>query len=244
MVFLLLLLCKHYTNKSSNIQVRCRNILEYHYKGWQAMDMTYDNNFTRLCGSMYSAPVFSHSSRGQDFYVFPLEVERLSGNTDIINIVVRHEQLSDLPVDDSQKLWIEGQLRTFNNRHGEGAKLVITVLAKDLGFCDSEDENLVQLSGTLCKLPNLRTTPMGRDICDLMLAVNRRYGRSDYLPCICWGIKARQAANWTVGTHVQLQGRIQSRKYIKLTDGEPIEKTAFEVSVTEIQRTDENPESF
>ena len=190
------------------------------------MDMICDNNFTRLCGSMCGKPVYSHSSRSQQFYIFPLEVERLSGNRDVINVVVRQEQLAALSPEGSGKLWVEGQLRTFNNRHGQGAKLVITVLAK-------EDENLVQLSGTLCKTPNLRTTPMGRDICDLMLAVNRHYGRSDYLPCICWGLKAREAAGWTVGTHLALQGRIQSRRYIKLTEEGPVEKTAFEVSVTD-----------
>jgi len=197
------------------------------------MDMICDNNFTRLCGSMCGKPVYSHSSRSQQFYIFPLEVERLSGNRDVINVVVRQEQLAALSPEGSGKLWVEGQLRTFNNRHGQGAKLVITVLAKELGFCDGEDENLVQLSGTLCKTPNLRTTPMGRDICDLMLAVNRHYGRSDYLPCICWGLKAREAAGWTVGTHLALQGRIQSRRYIKLTEEGPVEKTAFEVSVTD-----------
>lgn len=199
------------------------------------MDMTYDSNYTRLCGSIAGNPVYSHSSRSQQFYIFPLEIERLSGNRDIINIVVRREQLAELTVQSSGKLWVEGQLRTFNNRHGQGAKLVITVLARQLGFCDGEDENLVQLMGTLCKAPNLRTTPMGRDICDLMLAVNRHYGRSDYLPCICWGIKAREASQWTVGTQLRLQGRIQSRNYIKLTEDGPVEKTAFEVSVTEIE---------
>lgn len=199
------------------------------------MDMTYDSNYTRLCGSIAGNPVYSHASRSQQFYIFPLEIERLSGNRDIINIVVRREQLAELTVQSSGKLWVEGQLRTFNNRHGQGAKLVITVLARQLGFCDGEDENLVQLMGTLCKAPNLRTTPMGRDICDLMLAVNRHYGRSDYLPCICWGIKAREASQWTVGTQLRLQGRIQSRNYIKLTEEGPVEKTAFEVSVTEIE---------
>ena len=199
------------------------------------MDMICDNNFTRLCGSMSGKPVYSHSSRSQQFYIFPLEVERLSGNRDVINIVVRQEQLAALSPDNQGKLWVEGQLRTFNNRHGQGAKLVITVLAKELGFCDGEDENLVQLSGTLCKAPNLRTTPMGRDICDLMLAVNRHYGRSDYLPCICWGARARDTALWTVGTVVRLEGRIQSRRYIKVTDRGVVEKTAFEVSVTEIE---------
>ena len=199
------------------------------------MDMTYDSNYTRLCGSIAGNPVYSHSSRSQQFYIFPLEIERLSGNRDIINIVVRREQLAELTVQSSGKLWVEGQLRTFNNRHGQGAKLVITVLARQLGFCDGEDGNLVQLMGTLCRAPNLRTTPMRRDICDLMLAVNRHYGRSEYLPCIRWGIKAREASQWTVGTQLRLQGRIQSRNYIKLTEEGPVEKTAFEVSVTEIE---------
>ena len=199
------------------------------------MDMISENNYTRLCGSMAGSPVFSHSGRSEQFYTFPLEIQRLSGNTDTVNIVLRRTQLALLEVGDCGKLRVTGQLRSFNNRRGEGARLVITVLARELEFCDGEDENLVYLSGTLCKAPNLRTTPMGRDICDLMLAVNRHYGRSDYLPCICWGIKAREAALWTVGTAVQLEGRIQSRRYIKLYDELAVEKTAFEVSVTEIE---------
>ena len=123
---------------------------------------------------------------------------------------------------------------SYNNKSGEGARLVITVFAKEIFLCSDDDENIIRLTGTLCKAPNRRTTPMGRDICDLMLAVNRRYGRSDYLPCITWGLTARKAAEWDTGTTVILTGRIQSRSYIKLTDGVPIEKTAFEVSVTDI----------
>lgn len=194
------------------------------------MDMTYENNYIRLCGTMAAAPAFSHTGRGERFYTFPLEVQRLSGNTDTVNIIVRETQLQLLEIQGQGKLCVTGQLRTYNNRRGDGAKLVITVLAKELCFCDGEDENTVLLTGTLCKTPNLRTTPMGRDICDLMLAVNRSYGRSDYLPCICWGIKAREAALWTVGTVIHIDGRIQSRRYIKLIDGEAVEKTAFEVS--------------
>ena len=199
------------------------------------MDMIYETNYIKLCGVMAGSPAYSHSGRGIQFYTFPLEIQRLSGNTDTVNIVLRREQLCELEAGDCGKLCVIGQLRTFNNRRGEGAKLVITVLAKELFFCDEPDENLVYLSGTLCKEPNLRVTPMGRDICDLMLAVNRRYGRSDYLPCICWGIKAREAALWTVGTSVRLEGRLQSRRYIKVTDSGPIERTAFEVSVTQAE---------
>ena len=198
------------------------------------MDMT-SSNFVRLCGSLAGRPVYSHSSRSQQFYSFPLEVLRLSGNSDIINVIIRQEQLAAAEAAEAGKLCVTGQLRTFNNRKGEGAKLVISVFAKELCLCDEEDSNLVQLYGTLCKEPNLRTTPMGRDICDLMLAVNRHYGRSDYLPCICWGLRARDAAEWRVGTVLRLEGRIQSRRYIKLTEEGAVEKTAFEVSVTEAE---------
>ncbi|MBQ2960875.1 MAG: single-stranded DNA-binding protein [Oscillospiraceae bacterium] len=196
------------------------------------MDMIYENNYIKLCGAVAAAPRYSHTGRGQQFFVFPLEVRRLSGNTDTVNIVLRREQLSQLETEEKENLCVIGQLRTWNNRRGEGAKLVITVLAKELYFCDGPDENLVQLTGTLCKSPNLRVTPMGRDICDLMLAVNRHYGRSDYLPCICWGIKAREAALWTVGTELRLEGRLQSRSYVKLTESGPMERVAFEVSIT------------
>ena len=199
------------------------------------MDMTTENNFAQLCGVMAGSPVYSHSSRGQDFYSFPLQVQRLSGNTDTLNVIVRREQLSQLETEEAEKLCVTGQLRTFNNRRGDGARLIITVFAKEIEFADGEDMNLVRLTGTICKDPNLRTTPMGRDICDLMVAVNRRYGRSDYLPCICWGFKARQAALWPVGTVVSLEGRLQSRGYIKVTEEGPVEKVAFEVSVTEIE---------
>lgn len=203
------------------------------------MDMICENNFVRLRGSMAGKPRYSHSGRGQDFYTFPLEILRLSGNIDTINIIVRDRQLKELEVTDCEKLQVTGQVRTFNNRKGEGAKLVITVFAKELCFCDGEDENMVYLKGTLCKEPNLRSTPMGRDICDLMLAVNRHYGRSDYLPCICWGNRAREAADWSVGTKICLNGRVQSRNYIKLSEEGPVEKTAFEISVTDAVRNEE-----
>ena len=199
------------------------------------MDMIYEKNHIKLCGSLAAPPVYSHSARGRIFYSFPLEVRRLSGSTDTVNVVLGSEQLKELDISDCGKLCVVGQLRTWNNRRGEGAKLVITVLARELYFCDGPDENFVRLSGTLCKAPNLRITPMGRDICDLMLAVNRHYGRSDYLPCICWGMKARQAANWQVGTSLRLEGRLQSRSYIKLTEEGASQRVAFEVSVTEIE---------
>ena len=199
------------------------------------MENNTENNAVRLCGVMAGPPACSHSSRGQTFYGFPLEVRRLSGAADTLNILARQEQLSAVDVEEGEKLLITGELRSFNNRRGEGARLVLTVLAREIALCDAPDENQVSLRGTLCKAPNLRTTPMGRDICDLMLAVNRSYGRSDYLPCICWGTLARKAAGWTVGTRIALQGRFQSRRYVKLTGEGPVERVAFEVSAAEAE---------
>ena len=200
------------------------------------MEINKENNAVRLCGVMAGAPACSHSSRGQTFYGFPLEVRRLSGAADTLNILARQEQLASVEAAaEGEKLLVTGQLRSFNNRRGEGARLVLTVLAREILLCSGPDENQVSLRGTLCKAPNLRTTPMGRDICDLMLAVNRSYGRSDYLPCICWGTLARQASAWTVGTRIALQGRFQSRRYVKLTGEGPVERVAFEVSAAEAE---------
>ena len=144
---------------------------------------------------------------------------------------------ASLPVFDLSALprvCVEGEVRTFNNRSGEWPRLVISVFARTLAPTEEADENRVRLRGALCKSPNLRTTPMGREICDLILAVNRRYGRSDYLPCICWGSKAREAALWEVGTRLLLEGRIQSRRYSKLTENGSEERTAYEISAAQI----------
>ena len=143
-------------------------------------------------------------------------MRRLSGTEDLINVLARQELLEALELAEGRKLCLSGELRSFNNRHGEGARLVITAFARQLSLCGGEDEN---------------RPPLGRDICDLMLAVNRPYGRSDYLPCICWGGLARQAARWEVGERLRLEGRVQSRRYIKLTEDGPAERTAYEVSV-------------
>ena len=135
----------------------------------------------------------------------------------------------------SEKLDVHaGDTLHLNGSSASGELRIIGVF--DAG--GEEDENLVALTGTLCKPPNLRVTPMGRDICDLMLAVNRRYGRSDYLPCICWGLKAREAACWEVGTQIRLEGRVQSRGYVKLTETGPVQRVAYEVSVNWAEETE------
>lgn len=201
------------------------------------MDELEQNNYAELCGTLAAPPVLSHENRQERFFTFPLETQRLSGTIDRVNVVVRDRLLAEMPLKESARLCVIGDVRSFNNRRGPGAKLVITVFARDISLSDEPyDRNLILLSGTLCKPPNLRTTPMGRDICDLMLAVNRHYGRSDYLPCITWGARACETALWDVGTRVSLEGRLQSRSYIKVLDTGAVERTAFEVSVLDICR--------
>ena len=199
------------------------------------MDECLRNNYVLLRGRPCGEALFSHRARAQDFYTLPLEVRRLSGAADVLNVTLR---ASMLPVTErAEALEVEGELRSFNSRRGDWPRLVIAVFARALRSAgDEEDENTVELRGTLCKAPKLRRTPMGRDICDLLLAVNRSYERSDYLPCICWGMTARESASWEVGTRLALRGRVQSRRYLKLTEAGTVERTAFEVSAAEVER--------
>ncbi|MBR5094645.1 MAG: single-stranded DNA-binding protein [Oscillospiraceae bacterium] len=199
------------------------------------MERSLEANVVRLCGALAGKPAWSHETRGQGFYLFPLEVRRLSGNTDTLPIVVRQELLESLALQDACRILVQGQLRSFNDHRGTGPRLVISVFAQDLAFSDEEDQDLVLLSGSLCRPPVLRRTPLGREICDLMLAVPRHYGRSDYLPCICWGLNARRAAGWATGQKLCLEGRLQSRAYLKQTPEGPHQRTAYEVSVNEIE---------
>ena len=203
------------------------------------MDMNQENNRVLLCGTMAGAPQYSHSAGGQRFYSFPLQVQRLSGSSDVLNIVLRREQLAAVELGEQARLRVRGELRSFNNRRGEGARLVLTVLARELALTDEPDENRVLLRGTLCRAPNARVTPLGRDICDLLLAVNRRGGRSDYLPCICWGSRAREAARWQMGDVVRLEGRFQSRGYLKLREDGLERRVAYEVSAASAALADD-----
>lgn len=183
-----------------------------------------------LCGVLGGMPKLSHISRDEEYYIFPLEAERLSGAIDTINIVARKSILESVEIEKNDKLIVRGELRSFNNKSGTGNRLIITVFAREIEIGEGEDINKVILRGVLCKPPNLRKTPMGREICDLMLAVKRKYGRSDYLPCIVWGQNAGEAGTWKVGKPVTVTGRIQSRQYIKVEDGTSTERIAYEVS--------------
>ena len=201
------------------------------------MDYLEMDNFVSLRGTALAEARYSHAARAERFYTLPLEVRRLSGAADILNVTLRESMLPALS--GCSRLGLTGELRTFNNRAESWPRLVITVFARELETEAGGDENLVRLRGTLCRRPNPRLTPMGREICDLLLAVNRHYGRSDYLPCICWGQVAREARRWDVGTRIALRGRIQSRRYLKQTESGTEERTAFEVSVAEAERLEE-----
>ena len=196
------------------------------------------NNFAALTGTADAKPELSHVSRGERFYRLPLCVERLSGAVDRVNVTVRERLLAPGCVREGARLTAEGEVRSFNNKSGVGARLVIVLFARALSEAETQhDRNTVRLTGTLCKPPALRVTPRGREICDLLLAVNRRCGRSDYLPCIVWGERAERAALWDVGDVVSLEGRFQSRDYSKQTEDGVETRTAFEISVAEIELT-------
>ena len=192
-----------------------------------------DNNFNRvqLCGTVDSAPELSHVNHGVSFYKFTLAVERLSGLSDKLTVLVSAPQLEAVPLQEGDTATVRGQLRSFNNKSGQGSRLVISVFAHVLEKGGDAPLNLIQLSGVLCKPPVLRRTPLGREISDIILAVNRRYGRADYLPCIAWGAVAQQVAVMTTGDRLTIEGRVQSRTYTKVDNGVSTERTAYEVSI-------------
>ena len=202
------------------------------------MDQYKGENRIVLRGQAAGVPVRSHQNHGVEYYVAPLRVPRLSGVDDVLNIVT---------VDPDQAVWtvgnwvsVQGEVRSYNNRSGQGSKLVITVLARSAQPGGPEEgENRLVLSGVLCRRPVVRRTPLGREICDLLLAVNRPYGRADYLPCIAWGSLAVHCGELDVGDRLRLEGRLQSRQYHKLIDGEQVERTAFEISVMNLLQEDE-----
>ena len=192
-----------------------------------------DNNFNRvqLCGTVDSAPELSHVNHGVSFYKFTLAVERLSGLSDKLTVLVSAPQLEAVPLQEGDTATVRGQLRSFNNKSGQGSRLVISVFAHVLERGGDAPLNLIQLSGVLCKPPVLRRTPLGREISDIILAVNRRYGRADYLPCIAWGAVAQQVAVMATGDRLTIEGRVQSRTYTKVDNGVSTERTAYEVSI-------------
>ena len=199
------------------------------------MQTQHDRNTILLRGELARPPCFSHESHGTGYDTFPLRVPRLSGAEDLLNILAPRELLEPLELQEGETVELTGEVRSFNNRSGQGSRLVISVLARTIERSAEEPENRLTLTGALCKLPVYRRTPLGRDICDLLLAVNRRYGRADYLPCIAWGGLAHTCGDLTVGDPLSLTGRLQSRKYRKVDGTREEERTAYEISVLTLE---------
>ncbi len=200
--------------------------------------MEYVINQVRLCGTMETAPSFSHENHGRQFYSFVLGVERLSGTVDRLRILADLELLERTDCAWGERVLVTGQVRSFNQVTDTGRHLIISVYANSLELTDEAPDNRVTLTGVLCRDPIYRRTPLGREICDGMLAVNRPYHRTDYLPCIFWGRSAREMARLTVGARVSLTGRLQSREYTKLQeDGSSLQRTAYEISAVTAELT-------
>ncbi len=220
------------------------------------MDTNYlENNYLTLVGKVTGEKRFSHEIYGERFYIFNLEIPRLSGVADIIPITISERLISDDTLNDGQKLLVKGQFRSYNSYESEKNRLILTVFAKDVRTINEEEQNEeeneiarkdmitneVVLIGYICKKPIYRQTPFGREIADILLAVNRAYNKSDYIPCIAWGRNARFCQNLEVGSQIKLVGRVQSRTYEKKhEDGSVETRVAYEVSVGSLEVIEEN----
>ena len=210
-----------------------------------------DNNHIILLGKVTSEKRFTHEIYGEKFFVFDLSVPRLSGSADVIPVTISERLLTNQDIEIGNKLEIEGQFRSYNSYMPGRNKLVLTVFTKDIRFLENQEDeiiagkdvisNEVTLDGFLCKKPIYRKTPFGREIADILLAVNRGYNKSDYIPCIAWGRNARFCENMPVGTEVKIVGRVQSRAYEKKHEDGTIEtKVAYEVSVSSLELANKN----
>ena len=212
-----------------------------------------ENNSVTLVGKVADEKKFSHEIYGEKFYSFDLSVPRLSGNADVIPVTISERLFKDEDLAIDNKMKVHGQFRSYNSYEGEKNKLILNVFAKDVEFIESDEEivaskdfisNEIVLIGYICKAPIYRQTPFGREITDILLAVNRAYNKSDYIPCICWGRNARFCSKMEVGTEVKITGRIQSRMYEKkYEDGTVEQKVAYEVSIANLELIDENENS-
>ena len=202
-------------------------------------DKLFENNQVSMMGEIVSEFQFSHEVFGEGFYMVELAVNRLSNYSDYIPLMIS-ERLIDTEQDyTGQLIRVSGQFRSYNRHEEKKNRLVLSVFVRELEFLDEIDENektnQIFLDGYICKEPIYRKTPLGREIADVLLAVNRSYGKSDYIPCICWGRNARFASGFTVGSHIQIVGRVQSRENVKRIDEENVEhRVAYEVSVSKV----------
>ena len=206
-------------------------------------DKIIENNQVSIMGKIASQFTFSHQVFGEGFYMLDVLVKRLSDSEDRIPVMVS-ERLVDVTEDyEGEYIQVTGQFRSYNRHEEKKNRLVLSVSAREISFVEDEDDsvksNQIFLDGYICKPPVYRKTPLGREIADLLIAVNRPYGKSDYIPCICWGRNARYASAFQVGGHVLIWGRIQSREYMKrLSDTESEKRTAYEVSVSKLEYAD------
>lgn len=197
-----------------------------------------NNNRVMLTGKVLNAPEFSHETFGEGFYELKLSVPRLSDKEDIIPVIVSEKLLTNDKFAIGNIVRVKGQFRSYNKSDGQKSKLVLTVFVREIleNVEDEMNPNIIEITGFICKPPIYRTTPFKREICDILVAVNRAYNKSDYLPCIAWGRNARYIKNIEIGAKLFIVGRIQSREYQKkLDDGEIENKVAYEISITRIQ---------
>lgn len=195
------------------------------------------NNRIVLSGEVIEEPLYSHEVFGESFFTFLLSVNRLSGQKDILPITVSERLLSDSSLEIGTRVSVDGQLRSYNIVSDNKSRLQLQTFARELIFMSEqlEDENSITLEGYICKPPIYRVTPFSREIADVLIAVNRAYGKSDYIPCICWGRNARYCQQLQVGDRLDVEGRLQSREYQKrLSDESVINKVAYEVSVSKL----------
>ena len=202
--------------------------------------MEHSANHILLRGTLSSLPQFSHENHGLRFFRFFLEVPRLSGTVDLLPVVAEEAVLDSFDLSGGEMLTITGQIRSYNVRSEGRRHLKIFVFARSIVCEDGEPLNEVILEGPICREPNYRRTPLGREICDVMLAVPRAFRRADYLPCILWGRTAQEASNCHTSDRLLICGRLQSRVYTKLTEEGSEERTAYEISAL----TAEFPETF
>ncbi len=217
-------------------------------------DKVFDNNQVIVAGEVVSDFTYSHDVFGEGFYLMELSVNRLSETYDVIPVMVSERLMNVKESCKGQFVEVNGQFRSYNRHEDNRNRLVLSVFAREVRICDSEEEtskpNYIFLDGFVCKPPVYRKTPLGREIADILLAVNRPYGKSDYIPCICWGRNARFADSFEVGAHLQVSGRIQSREYQKkLSETEFEKRVAYEVSVSKLdilsteEKSDEEQET-
>lgn len=195
-----------------------------------------NNNKVLLSGKIVSEPVFSHETFGEGFYDVELSVPRLSEHCDLIPITISEKLIANQEFAVGKNVSIKGQFRSYNKIVDNRSRLMLTVFAREITEIDeSINPNIIELVGYICKPPVYRTTPFKREICDMLVAVNRAYNKSDYLPCIAWGRNARYIKDAGIGTKVEIVGRIQSREYQKKLDGDEVQnKVAYEISISKI----------